>query len=191
MRRKFQGKNWLYVNFCSDSRNFQAKILLIRGSLNPVIDAANFRPAATTFPYLSVFGSASIGGPMTVSGVDASIAIGSQSVVGFSVINLHSSGTAFYDAQILVNGGLAGSSGTGAMTVTVGSVTFSGQLISNGAILGVSTIRALAGIAAFGSSPPASKPNITGSRGSGTATVLEELLQAMQSYGLITDSTIT
>lgn len=59
-------------------------------------------------------------------------------------------------------------------------------------LMGLSPTGALnvsAGFAAWGVTPPASKPTITGSRGSATATVLESILQALQGAGLLTDST--
>jgi hypothetical protein len=51
------------------------------------------------------------------------------------------------------------------------------------------TLKTTGGVSAFGATPPASKPAITGSRGSATATVLASLLTALAAAGFITDST--
>ena len=45
------------------------------------------------------------------------------------------------------------------------------------------------GLGAFGTTPPSSRPSITGSRGAATAAVLESTLQALQAAGLLTDNT--
>jgi hypothetical protein len=48
-------------------------------------------------------------------------------------------------------------------------------------------IVSVTGLAAWGSTPPASKPTVTGAKGSNAA--LASLMTALVAYGLVTDST--
>lgn len=60
---------------------------------------------------------------------------------------------------------------------------------TGGAVTAGGSVKATGGIAAFGVSPPSSRPSITGSRGSATASVLAQVLTAMAGAGLLIDNT--
>lgn len=69
-----------------------------------------------------------------------------------------------------------------------GDYTVSAYLDPIGNILG-KTLKSSGGIGAFGATPPASKPAITGSRSAATASVLQQVLSALSAAGFITDNT--
>ena len=70
-------------------------------------------------------------------------------------------------------------SNTGAIGAVAMTLTAAGALRTTG------------GIGAFGATPPASRPSITGSRGGSTASVLAQVLAALSAAGLVADGTTT
>lgn len=71
----------------------------------------------------------------------------------------------------------------------VGAISTSGSAVVAGGLSAGFAIKAGTGLAAFNQTPPASRPTITGSRGSATAAVLTQLLTALSATGIILDST--
>jgi hypothetical protein len=57
------------------------------------------------------------------------------------------------------------------------------------AVEAIGKMKCSMGFAAWGGTPPASKPTITGSRSTQTASVLQQTLAALAAAGLLTDST--
>lgn len=131
-------------------------------------------PNAGTFTSLSATGT--ISGPSFTAGNDPNgdVALGSVSIARTPYVDFYSTGSGTKGFRIISGGAdelnlERGSDGVSVMAITASGVQVT-QFGANG--------NALSG-----------KITITGSRGGATATVLELLLQAMQTFGFVIDST--
>lgn len=78
----------------------------------------------------------------------------------------------------------------GTNNLQIGETGASGNIVmNNNVVIPGSKALVVSGHVGFNGAGASGKITITGSRGGATATVLESLLQAMQTFGLITDST--
>lgn len=155
--------------------------LTVNGSVNAL--ATLSVSGVATLASLGVTGNATVSGSLGAAGnltVAGSFdALTTLSVSGNSTL----SGTVSAGSSLTVTGASTFSTFT-----ATGAARVEGALEMDSSASVGTTLAVAAGFGANGATPSA-RITVSGSRGSATATVLETLLQAMQTVGLITDST--